>query len=116
LYDVQQHVQYILKEGIAAHFLCINSSRLYLPTTTIIPTHNSPNNLNIVIMSASDLPTGDVVDNDYKSRTGQSEIPVQSDGAAVEATEYDNGGDSDKQLGKITALSSSTLLMMRREG
>jgi len=40
------------------------------------------------------------VDNDYKSRTGQSEIPVQSDDAGVEATEYDNGGDSDKQLGK----------------
>ncbi|OAL00434.1 hypothetical protein IQ06DRAFT_144787 [Phaeosphaeriaceae sp. SRC1lsM3a] len=40
------------------------------------------------------------VDNDYKSRTGQSEIPVQSDEAGVEATEYDNGGDSDKQLEK----------------
>lgn len=43
-----------------------------------------------------DIPT----DDDYKSRTGQSEIPVQADGAAVEATEYDNGGDSDRQLGK----------------
>lgn len=41
------------------------------------------------------------VDNDYKSRTGQSEIPVQSDEAAVEATEYDAGGDSDKQLGRM---------------
>jgi hypothetical protein len=55
-------------------------------------------------MSASDIPTGDAVDNDYKSRTGQSEIPVQSDEAAVEATEYDNGGDSDKQLGTWTVL------------
>jgi hypothetical protein len=54
--------------------------------------------LNTTTMSA-DAPTADVVDNDYKSRTGQSEIPVQSDTAAVEATEYDNGGDSDKQLG-----------------
>lgn len=42
------------------------------------------------------------VDNDYKSRTGQSEIPVQSDDAGVEATEYDNGGDSDKQLGMLS--------------
>lgn len=49
-----------------------------------------------------DAPSGDVVDDDYKSRTGQSEIPVQSDSAAVEATEYDNGGDSDKQLGMTT--------------
>jgi hypothetical protein len=47
-----------------------------------------------------DAPTGDVVDDDYKSRTGQSAIPVQSDEAPVEATEYDDGGDSDKQLGK----------------
>jgi hypothetical protein len=47
-----------------------------------------------------DAPSGDVVDDDYKSRTGQSAIPVQGDGAAVEATEYDNGGDSEQQLGK----------------
>ena len=39
------------------------------------------------------------MDNDYKSRTGQSEIPVQADEAPVEATEYTNGGDSDVQLG-----------------
>lgn len=50
-------------------------------------------------MSASDIPSGNVADDDYKSRPGQSEIPVQSDSAAIEATEYDNGGDSDKQLG-----------------
>jgi hypothetical protein len=52
-------------------------------------------------MSSTEIPTGNAVDNDYKSRTGQSEIPVQSDEAAVESTEYDNGGDSDKQLGKF---------------
>lgn len=50
-------------------------------------------------MSSSDFAAP--VDNDYKSRTGQSEIPVQSDEAAVEATEYDNGGDSDQQLGML---------------
>jgi len=43
-------------------------------------------------------PTGDVVDNDYKSRPGQSEIKVVGDDAGIESTEYDNGGDSDKQL------------------
>lgn len=51
-------------------------------------------------MSSNDqYPAGDAVDNDYKSRTGQSEIPGQSDEAPVERTEYDAGGDSDEQLG-----------------
>lgn len=50
-------------------------------------------------MSSSDIPNGNVTDNTYQSRTGQSEIPVQKDEAPVESTEYDNGGDSDKQLG-----------------
>jgi hypothetical protein len=57
------------------------------------------------------------VDNDYKSRTGQSEIPVQSDEAAVEATEYDAGGDSDKQLGKFNPpLTLRHILISYREG
>ncbi|KAL5120672.1 hypothetical protein ACEQ8H_001421 [Pleosporales sp. CAS-2024a] len=69
-------------------------------------------------MSASDIPTGDVVDNDYKSRTGQSEIPVQSDDAAIEATEYDNGGDSDRQLEKdeADAIDKSNILNERTRG
>ena len=50
-------------------------------------------------MSSSDIPSGNAMDNDYKSRTGQSAIPVQADEAPVEATEYTNGGDSDVQLG-----------------
>jgi hypothetical protein len=41
----------------------------------------------------------DSMDNSYQSRTGQSEIPVMKDEAPIEATEYDNGGDSDQQLG-----------------
>jgi len=52
-------------------------------------------------MSSNDGPSGVVVDNDYASRSGQSQIPVQQDDAPVEATEYDDGGDSDKQLGKL---------------
>ncbi|KAH7077846.1 hypothetical protein BKA63DRAFT_272994 [Paraphoma chrysanthemicola] len=65
-----------------------------------------------------DAPTGDVVDDDYKSRTGQSEIPVQSDGAAVESTEYDNGGDSDAQLAKDEneAIDESNILDERTRG
>jgi len=50
-------------------------------------------------MSSSEIPNGNAMDNDYKSRTGQTEIPVQNDEAPVEATEYTNGGDSDAQLG-----------------
>ena len=76
--------------------------------TTFHSHHQYPNNLNVskntINMSSTnqyDAPTGDVVDDDYKSRTGQSEIPVQSDGAAIESTEYDAGGDSDKQLGML---------------
>ena len=51
-------------------------------------------------MSANDqIPSGNAGDNEYQSRTGQSEIPVQKDEAPIESTEYDNGGDSDEQLG-----------------
>lgn len=63
-------------------------------------------------MSSSDIPTGDAVDNDYQSRTGQSEIPVQKDEAAVEATEYDNGGDSDEQLGTSPPSASPCFLLI----
>lgn len=69
-------------------------------------------------MSASDIPTPDASDA-YKSRPGQSSIPVQSDSAAIEATEYDNGGDSDKQLGTSFPSPASftpALLTPRREG
>ena len=49
-------------------------------------------------MSSNEM-ANDTPSNDYKSRTGQSEIPVLQDEAPIEATEYDNGGDSDMQLG-----------------
>lgn len=60
------------------------------PTQTI----NSPTNM------SSEIPNGNAMDNSYQSRTGQSEISVQKDEAPIEATEYDNGGDSDQQLGE----------------
>jgi len=58
-------------------------------------------------MSSSEIPNGNAMDNDYKSRTGQTEIPVQNDEAPVEATEYTNGGDSDAQLGMYSSCISS---------
>ena len=51
-------------------------------------------------MSASDLPAGDAVDNDYVSRTGQKEhIPVQSDEASIEDPIDSATADSDQVLG-----------------
>lgn len=41
----------------------------------------------------------DTVDNDYKSRTGQGHIPVQSDETTVEDPIDPNTADSDAQLG-----------------
>ncbi|KAI1678989.1 hypothetical protein KJE20_11171 [Pyrenophora tritici-repentis] len=69
-------------------------------------------------MSSNDIPSGDVVDNDYTSRTGQSQIPVQKDEAPVESTEYDNGGDSDKQLERDEkdAIDSSNIIEERTRG
>ncbi len=41
----------------------------------------------------------DTVQNDYKSRTGQSQIPVQSDETAVQDPIDPKTADSDEQLG-----------------
>jgi hypothetical protein len=55
-----------------------------------------------------DQPLGEgISDNDYKSRPGQSEIPVDSDERAEQATgilegEVDPKADSDAQLGTFT--------------
>jgi hypothetical protein len=104
--------------------LCIKSSQYHIadyqfPLQTLQFSHLSikPNHSSIIIMSSTNIPTGDVVDDDYKSRTGQSAIPVQSDGTAVEATEYDNGGDSEQQLGMLhTYLLYTLSLTQHREG
>ena len=48
---------------------------------------------------SGDVPSGVSGDNDYKSRTGQSHIPVQSDDAPVEDPIDANTADSDQQLG-----------------
>lgn len=52
-------------------------------------------------MSNADIPSGEYSDNDYKSRTGQSEIPVVSDG---DVTNNDVANpDSDEQLGMLSS-------------
>src|SRR5947209_7927340 len=55
--------------------------------------------------SDAQAPSNDIADDEYQSRTGQSEIPVVKDSKAVESTEYDNGGDSDEQLGMFSPYS-----------
>ena len=51
-------------------------------------------------MSAQDIPTGEVQDNEYQSRPGQSEIPVQTDDKPVEDPIDPDTADSDAQLGR----------------
>lgn len=46
-----------------------------------------------------DVPAGDVKDNDYASRTGQHQIPVQKDEAPVEDPINPATADSDEALG-----------------
>jgi hypothetical protein len=45
------------------------------------------------------VPTGDVTDNSYVSRTGQTEIPVQSDKIPVEDPIDPATADTDEYLG-----------------
>ncbi|KAK8192672.1 hypothetical protein M8818_007844 [Zalaria obscura] len=48
--------------------------------------------------AGGDVPAGDKGDNDYVSRTGQSQIPVQSDQAGVEDPIDPASADSDQTL------------------
>ena len=47
----------------------------------------------------SEVPTGDVADNSYVSRTGQNQIPVQSDNKPIEDPIDPDTADSDETLG-----------------
>lgn len=49
----------------------------------------------------NDIPTGEFQDNEYQSRTGQNQVPVQSDNKPVEDPIDGNVADSDAQLGKL---------------
>lgn len=48
----------------------------------------------------SEVPAGDKMDNDYQSRTGQSDIPVMKDEAQIEDPIHPETADSDEQLGR----------------
>lgn len=50
-------------------------------------------------VTGGDVPTGVSIDNDYKSRTGQHHIPVQSDEAPVADPIDPATADSDETLG-----------------
>lgn len=52
---------------------------------------------------AQNGPVADAVDNDYASRTGQSQVPVQNDEAPVEDPYNNPSADSDEQLGNVIA-------------
>jgi hypothetical protein len=49
----------------------------------------------------SDAPIGNISDNNYTSRTGQSQIPVRKDGAPVEGPIDSATADSDETLGML---------------
>lgn len=52
----------------------------------------------------SDVPAGDVKDNDYASRSGQYQIPVQKDEAPVNDPIDPATADSDETLGMFILL------------
>ncbi|KAF7504537.1 hypothetical protein GJ744_002093 [Endocarpon pusillum] len=68
-------------------------------------------------MSAN-IPEGDVMDNDYKSRPGESYIPVQSDDKPVEDPIDSATADSDEQLAKDEdeAIDKSNIMEERTRG
>ena len=64
-------------------------------------------------MTSGDVPAGDSKDNDYTSRTGQYQIPVQKDDAPVEDPINPDTADSDQTLGEC--FSSVTPLLVVAE-
>ena len=61
-------------------------------------------------VTGGDVPAGDSIDNDYKSRTGQSHIPVQSDDAPISDPIDPATADSDETLGMFSHFSHRSLL------
>lgn len=62
-------------------------------------------------VTGGDVPAGDSTDNDYKSRTGQYQTPVQGDDAPVTDPIDPATADSDETLGKSTSPSCFTCRM-----
>ncbi|KAL8746391.1 MAG: hypothetical protein Q9190_001600 [Brigantiaea leucoxantha] len=67
---------------------------------------------------SGDVPAGDAMDNDYASRTGQSEIPVQKDDAPVEDPIDPSTADSDQTLAQddADAIDQSNVIGDRTRG
>ncbi|GAB7350503.1 hypothetical protein MBLNU459_g1097t1 [Dothideomycetes sp. NU459] len=66
----------------------------------------------------ADVPAGDKGDNDYVSRPGQSEIPVQKDEADVEDPINPETADSDEtlQADEKAAMDESNIMDSRTRG
>lgn len=58
-------------------------------------------------VTGGDVPSGSKIDNDYASRTGQYQIPVQKDEAPVADPINPDTADSDQTLGMFSRASSS---------
>ncbi|KAH7139335.1 hypothetical protein B0J11DRAFT_589081 [Dendryphion nanum] len=69
-------------------------------------------------MSSSDGPSGTHTDNEYVSRTGQSQIPVQKDEDPVEDPIDPETADSDEQLVRddTEAIDESNIISSRTRG
>ncbi|KAM0800428.1 hypothetical protein BDR22DRAFT_247814 [Usnea florida] len=69
-------------------------------------------------VTGGDVPAGDSMDNDYKSRTGQSHIPVQSDDAPVSDPIDPATADSDATLAQDDkeAIDQSNIIGGRTRG
>ena len=62
----------------------------------------------------SDAPIGNVSDNNYTSRTGQSQIPARKDDTPVEDPIDSATADSDETLGMFISRCSRRLVDARR--
>lgn len=77
------------QSSIASHITIPGSINTTTPTAFITS----------ATMSAQDIPSGEFQDNEYKSRTGQNQIPVQSDDKPIEDPIDGDKADTDAQLG-----------------
>ncbi|KAL8694686.1 MAG: hypothetical protein Q9218_000697 [Villophora microphyllina] len=69
-------------------------------------------------VTGGDVPSGNKIDNDYTSRTGQSQIPVQKDEAPVEDPINADTADSDQTLAQDDkdAIDQSNIIGGRTRG
>lgn len=94
------HYQLHTFQQIPPSFHSYNTSRTFIYNTIMSSSeqqadaqYEQQNNY-----AGGDVPAGDKGDNDYVSRTGQSQIPVQSDQAGVEDPIDPASADSDQTL------------------